>query len=108
MNPTMTSNTINEPLSEKELCPEDLLAGQEAAFARDIKKLQSRRNEFVEISCPACFQTFSQHAFEKYGFSFRACQVCKTIYAAIPDSPGRLFCKFRELLLLGYIYCSCV
>ena len=34
----MTEKT--ERLSEQELCPDKLLAGQEAAFARDIKRLQ--------------------------------------------------------------------
>src|SRR5947209_4847539 len=45
---------IGAPLSEKELCPEELLAGQEAAYARDIARLQARRGEFVAVDCPAC------------------------------------------------------
>ena len=71
---------LGEPLSEHELCPDDLLAGQEAAFARDIARLHARRSEFVEVGCPACAKQVSRSAFEKYGFSFRRCVDCRTIF----------------------------
>lgn len=71
---------IGERLSEHELCPDDLLAGQEAAFARDIVRLQARRAEFVEVVCPACMSAVSEAAFEKTGFAFRSCVRCSTIY----------------------------
>jgi 2-polyprenyl-3-methyl-5-hydroxy-6-metoxy-1,4-benzoquinol methylase len=83
----MTERTFNSPtpslgdrLSESELCPDDLLAGQEAAFARDIKRLQARATEFVEVTCPSCAQVHGSRAFEKYGFAFRRCDDCSTIY----------------------------
>lgn len=72
---------LGERLSEKELCPDDLLAGQEAAFARDIERLHRGAKRFVKVDCPSCdAQTPSQPAFEKFGFSFRRCQRCRTIY----------------------------
>ena len=75
-------------LSEAELCPEDLLAEQEAAFARDIKRLHARSAEFVEVSCPACAGTVSREAFGKYGFAFRSCDRCRTIYMSPRPSPA--------------------
>ena len=70
-----------ERLSEKELCPDDLLAGQEAAFARDIERLHRGAARFVKVNCPACeADAPSQAAFEKFGFSFRRCQRCRTLY----------------------------
>jgi 2-polyprenyl-3-methyl-5-hydroxy-6-metoxy-1,4-benzoquinol methylase len=71
---------LGERLSEKELCPEDLLAEQEAAFARDIARMHRRAAEFVNVSCPACRGEDSSHAFEKYGFRFRSCNSCRTLY----------------------------
>ena len=71
---------IGPRLSESELCPEDLLAGQEAAFARDINRLHMRDAEFVEVPCPACEATQFSHAFNKYGFAFCSCAGCRTIY----------------------------
>lgn len=79
---------IGEKLSEDELCPEELLAGQEAAFARDIERLHYRIKEFVDVPCPACNGRAHVPAFEKYGFAFRACTQCRTIYMSPRPSPA--------------------
>lgn len=71
---------LGEPLSEHELCPDDLLSEQEAAFARDIERMLARRNEFVELPCPACDSSAALPAFSKYGFHFKKCSGCETIY----------------------------
>lgn len=70
------------PLSEKELCPVELLALQEAAFARDIERLLARREEFLEVACPACAGADWQPAFEKHSICYRSCRSCRTIYAS--------------------------
>jgi 2-polyprenyl-3-methyl-5-hydroxy-6-metoxy-1,4-benzoquinol methylase len=79
---------LEESLSEKELCPEDLLAGQEAAFARDIERLQARSAEFVAVDCPACASATRQPAFSKYGFNFARCTECRTIFMSPRPSPA--------------------
>ena len=71
---------LDGPLSESELCPDELLAEQEAAFARDIERLHRRASEFVEVACPACAGTRRQYAFRKFGFDFQACTACATLY----------------------------
>lgn len=71
---------LGEHLSESELCPDDLLAGQEAAFARDIARLHRRAAEFVKVACPACGRDDPAFAFEKFGFSFQRCPDCRTLY----------------------------
>lgn len=86
--PVQTANELGERLSEAELCPEDLLADQEAAFSRDIARLHARSGEFVEVLCPACGGSQSRPAFEKYGFSFRGCAGCRTIYMSPRPSPA--------------------
>lgn len=76
----MTVRPDTQTLTENELCPAELLAGQEAAFARDIARLSSRAAEFVQTPCPACGKTGSKLAFEKFGFGYRRCETCRTIY----------------------------
>jgi 2-polyprenyl-3-methyl-5-hydroxy-6-metoxy-1,4-benzoquinol methylase len=88
MNSTVTSTQIGERLSEAELCPHELLAGQEAAFARDIELLQRRANEFVTVACPACEGSRHSPAFKKYGFSFSSCADCRTLYMNPRPSPA--------------------
>jgi len=79
---------LGERLSEKELCPDELLAGQEAAFARDIERLHKRMDEFVEVGCPACGSISSEPRFDKFGFSFRSCSTCETIFMSPRPSPA--------------------
>lgn len=84
---------LGERLSEQELCPDDLLAGQEAAFARDIERLHARSSEFVEVACPACGPSGYRHAFDKFGFSFRSCRDCATIYMS-PRPSAKLMADY--------------
>ncbi len=77
---TQPTAGIGVPLSEHELCPDDLLSEQEAAFARDIARLHARRAEFVEVPCPACDSRGAAPAFAKYGFAYLRCARCGTIY----------------------------
>jgi len=81
---------LGDPLSEHELCPDELLAGQEAAFARDIARLHGRVTEFVTVGCPACGRTNQNKIFEKVGFSFQSCTQCATVYMSPRPSPAVL------------------
>lgn len=87
MNKQNEATALGTPLSEKELCPEDLLSGQEAAFARDIARLHLRSSEFVEVDCPTCQSRSRRPIFKKYGFSFQSCRDCATIYMSPRPSP---------------------
>lgn len=74
------SSAPDARLSESELCPDHLLAEQEAAFARDIARLHARATEFVAVDCPACGAAEKRWTFRKYGFDFQECPACATIY----------------------------
>jgi SAM-dependent methyltransferase len=71
---------LGSPMRENELCPDDLLTGQEEAFARDIARLHRRWKEFVNVACPACAGERRTFAYEKFGFAFQRCLVCGTLY----------------------------
>ena len=79
---------LGEELSEKELCPDELLRGQEKAFERDIEKLRARRSEFIEVSCPACDSSDGAFALEKVGFPYCTCNHCGTLYMNPRPSPS--------------------
>jgi 2-polyprenyl-3-methyl-5-hydroxy-6-metoxy-1,4-benzoquinol methylase len=78
---------IGEKLSEKELCPDDLLKGQEAAFLRDIERLKARYQDFVEVPCPACNAVEHEDAFVKFLFHYVTCKGCRTIFMTPRPSP---------------------
>lgn len=78
---------VGEKLSERELCPDNLLKGQEEAFARDIQRLQRRIAEFVQVACPACGSESYHFAFEKFRFSYVVCEQCETLFMNPRPSP---------------------
>jgi len=84
----MTNAFSEQRLSESELCPDALLAQQEAAFARDMDRLRARRDEFVSVVCPACRCAEAAHAFEKETFEWVRCSACSTVYMSPRPSPG--------------------
>lgn len=88
MNRPEGADVIGDRLSERELCPDVLLAEQEAALARDIARLLARQQEFIDVPCPACGSVRHDAAFGKYGFAFRACRDCATLYMSPRPSPA--------------------
>jgi|GEM_PF-117811 len=75
-------------LSEDELCPADLLAGQEAAFQADIDRLRTRSAEFVQVPCPACGSDAYEPALKKFGFPYVSCSRCRTLFLNPRPTPA--------------------
>jgi 2-polyprenyl-6-hydroxyphenyl methylase/3-demethylubiquinone-9 3-methyltransferase len=71
---------LGEPLSVDDLCPRELLDGWEAAFMRDVKRLNAATDRIVDVDCPACDGTGHEPAFEKYGFRYVRCNDCRTLF----------------------------
>jgi SAM-dependent methyltransferase len=80
---------VDQRLSESELCPDDLLAGQAAAFARDIARLHVR-GDMVRVICPACGVDQPSPEFHKFGFAYQRCGECRTIYMSPRPSEAAL------------------
>jgi len=74
------STSAHPPLTEGELCPPELLGGQEEAFARDVARMRARAAEFVPVPCPACGADAGVPAVLKWGFTWRSCPGCRTLY----------------------------
>jgi SAM-dependent methyltransferase len=80
-------------LSETELCPPGLLAGQEAAFARDVARLRERAGEFVVVACPACGADHPAPGLRKWGFQWVTCGTCLTLYMS-PRPPEAVLAAY--------------
>jgi SAM-dependent methyltransferase len=85
--PALNVPTDAQKLSEEEICPTELLKGQEEAFARDVARLQARSAEFILEPCPACGSELCDPAFEKWTFRYVTCKKCSTLYMRPRPSP---------------------
>lgn len=77
-------------LTENEIRPDALMAGQAERFANDIRRLNERKAEFVRVPCPACGGEGRTPRFEKYGMTFVDCTGCGTLYTSPRPSPAVL------------------
>ena len=67
-------------LSEQELCPDELLDGQMAAFERDVERLIAQEDHFVHVPCPACGVDKDEPALSKFSFAYVRCSNCRTLF----------------------------
>lgn len=82
-------STAVPPLAEGELCPPELLAEQEAAYARDCARLRARAT-LAPAACPACGGDDPRPGFDKDGFTWVRCAGCATHYMSPRPSPADL------------------
>lgn len=75
---TQPANTM---LRETEIRPDHLMQGQAERFAADIRWLLQHKDEFVQVSCPACDCEKGRPVFEKYGLTYVVCFNCGTMFA---------------------------
>lgn len=67
-------------LNEEDLRPNVLMKQKEYALQADRAFLLERKDEWVEVSCPACGESRYEVYGEKHGFVYVTCQTCATIY----------------------------
>jgi 2-polyprenyl-3-methyl-5-hydroxy-6-metoxy-1,4-benzoquinol methylase len=77
-------------MSEAEIRPLDLMAEQARLFIEDAARLVAKRDDFIEVPCPACDSEKKQHAFEKTGMPFVTCTQCETLFASPRPRPEHL------------------
>jgi len=67
-------------LRVQEIRPSELLEFQKEEFAKDVAWLNSRKERFVRVLCPACGRNSENIVFHKYGVSYCECENCNTVY----------------------------
>jgi len=71
---------LSKIMKEAHIRPPELKQKQESAFLKDVGKLLSRYDEFVECWCPACSSKSRDYKFQKKGFHYWECTECQTVY----------------------------
>lgn len=80
-------------LTEAELAPPELVEEQEAAFQRDVARLRERAGEFSLAPCPACGAPDGPVAIGKWGFTWRRCVECRTLWLS-PRPPAHVLADY--------------
>jgi 2-polyprenyl-3-methyl-5-hydroxy-6-metoxy-1,4-benzoquinol methylase len=75
------------PLRLDDIRSDDYKEMQITAYENDLKRLHTRLQEFVHVSCPACERDDATFKFEKYRCSFVECKSCHTIYMSPRPTP---------------------
>lgn len=71
---------------------QDLEAVVERLTLEDVRRLQSCRDEFVELPCAACHSTDLTFEFEAHGFEYKRCASCGLLMLSpAPDAARQLW-----------------
>jgi 2-polyprenyl-3-methyl-5-hydroxy-6-metoxy-1,4-benzoquinol methylase/ribosomal protein S27E len=73
---------LARPLREADIRPPELMDEQARRFAVDVRQLNERRGDFVEVPCPACGIKGGTEIFRKYEQVFRRCDSCETVFVS--------------------------
>lgn len=60
--------------------PIEAMIDQRVSLAKDIAYLETRTEEFIHVSCPACASEQRKFLFSKYGLNSNSCSDCGTQY----------------------------
>jgi 2-polyprenyl-3-methyl-5-hydroxy-6-metoxy-1,4-benzoquinol methylase len=71
---------MRKNFSEDDIRPHKLANGLKKAIQQDVEYLQSKKDKFIKVVCPACGQDDFSFAFKKYNFDFVQCRKCQTVY----------------------------
>ena len=85
-----TSGIDQKPLTEDEIRPAELMAGQAERYRADVARLLEGRESFVGVPCPACGNRSATSWFSKYTLSYLHCGHCRTIYISPRPTPDQL------------------
>lgn len=76
----MTKNKVSKIYKEDSIRPDNLMKKQAELFASDVRRLLRHKNDFMDVSCPACTSWNSTKAFEKNELTYVFCSDCETMY----------------------------
>jgi SAM-dependent methyltransferase len=86
---------VSTSLREGEIRPDQLMAEQRRRFQADVDWLNTQRERFVEVGCPACGATDRAHQWHKYDMDWVRCSSCATVYLSVRPDPGLMSEYYR-------------
>ena len=67
-------------MKEFEIRPAELFNEFLDIAKKDISRFFSKKNQFVDVSCPACGNEKSSYSFEKHGMTYKECDACASLF----------------------------
>lgn len=89
-------------LVEDEIRADILKSDRIKAMMCDVKRLNSKRNKFISVACPACGSKRYSNKFKKYGMNFVDCNECKTFFTNPRPTPKILDWFYKNSLNYDY------
>lgn len=77
-------------MRETDIRPDKLQKGIKEASFRDLQRLLSEKDSFVQVTCPACGANKPIKMFEKHSLSYVMCSICETMYINPRPTPAML------------------
>jgi len=82
-------------MKEEEIRPEKFDNKQMEFYMEDVKNLLKRKNEFINVNCPACGTNNFEKSFEKYDHTYVTCKECETMFISPRPTP-EILSQFYE------------
>jgi 2-polyprenyl-3-methyl-5-hydroxy-6-metoxy-1,4-benzoquinol methylase len=67
-------------IREEEIRPQRFLKDQKIMANLDLKRMLSKKNKFVKVSCPACGESKTKDKIVKNNLKYVYCKKCNTLY----------------------------
>tara|TARA_B110000438_G_scaffold234431_1_gene230831 strand:- start:1475 stop:2503 length:1029 start_codon:yes stop_codon:yes gene_type:complete len=99
---TKKENKKTTNFNENDIRPDNLMDMEKIYMLKDIGRLLQRREEFVEVDCPACGSSSHIKSFIKYGFDYNQCDKCETLYVSPRPNESLLDWFYTDSYLYKY------
>ena len=86
---------MSTSLREAEIRPDELMAEQRRRFHADVDWLNTQRDRFVAVDCPACGAAGHTPRWRKYEMEWLGCDACGTAYLSPRPDPGLMAEYYR-------------
>lgn len=78
----MRTVVFDHNLLELDVKPHYLLEKYRRLLEEEVRSRLSVNKDLIEVLCPGCLSGKSEKAFEKYGFTYRICSDCQSVYVS--------------------------
>lgn len=86
----LTESAQLRTFREVDIRPEEFAAEQKRLYEVDVRRLMQKKNEFIDVPCPACGEERGTPSLAKYGLMFLECSRCETVYISPRPTPDLL------------------
>jgi len=78
----MRTVVFDHNLLEFDVKPHDYLEKYRRLLEEEIRNTLSINKDLIEVFCPGCLSEKNEKAFKKFGFTYRLCNACHSVYVS--------------------------